>query len=396
MPTDWIHVLGGGEWQLPTISLARSMGYRVLCTDMYEERPGYELADAHHRVDITDREGTLRVARDYDIGGIVCDTTDAGVRTMAFVAAELGLSGISSEVAARFTNKHLMREVTAAAGIPSPAFDLLRDLDDADRVAKRIGFPLVTKPIANQSSRGVRIVRSAAELEAAVAEAARFSGGEGILVEGFLDGVEVTVEGFCIDGEPYVAGISDKSHFAHRPEVASRLTYPADAPPATLETIRATNHAVVQALGMETGITHAEYMVVGDTVYLVEIAARGGGSRVYSHIAPYLAGAPIAEFYLKRVMGEAMDIRPDGRARAANLAFFDIRPGTVRSIAGLEEARVIPGVQEILLELAVGDVVGEPQDDRSRVGQVVVFGSARSEVMATTQAVFDMVEVVTA
>ena len=111
-----------------------------------------------------------------------------------------------------------------------------------------------------------------------------------------------------------------------------------------LENIRATNHAVVAALGMQTGITHAEYMVVGDTVYLVEIAARGGGrSRVYSHIAPYLAGAPITEFYLKSVMGETMDIRPDGRARAANLAFFDIRPGTVRSIAGLQEARAIPG-----------------------------------------------------
>ena len=89
-------------------------------------RPGYELADAHHRVDITDREGTLRVARDYDIGGIVCDTTDAGVPTMAFVAAELGLAGISPDVAARFTNKHLMREVTAAAEIQDPAFDLVR------------------------------------------------------------------------------------------------------------------------------------------------------------------------------------------------------------------------------------------------------------------------------
>ena len=72
-----IHILGGGQWQLPTIRLAKSLGYRTLVTDMYAERPGYALVDEHAVIDITDQEGTLRVAEKYRIDGIVTACSSA-------------------------------------------------------------------------------------------------------------------------------------------------------------------------------------------------------------------------------------------------------------------------------------------------------------------------------
>src|SRR5688572_28806110 len=98
-----LHVLGGGPWQVPTVLLAKSLGYRVLVTDPYESRPAYAHADLHERVDITDREGTLRAAQRHRIDGIICDTTDVGVPTMAYVADALGLPGIGAETAFNFT-----------------------------------------------------------------------------------------------------------------------------------------------------------------------------------------------------------------------------------------------------------------------------------------------------
>src|SRR4051794_30917029 len=86
-----LHVLGGGLWQMPTIARARSLGYQVLVTDMYRERPAYAIADYHEVVDVSDREGTLAVAGRYRIDGILCDTTDVGVPTAAYVAERLGL-----------------------------------------------------------------------------------------------------------------------------------------------------------------------------------------------------------------------------------------------------------------------------------------------------------------
>jgi carbamoyl-phosphate synthase large subunit len=390
-----LHILGGGEWQVPTIRLAKSLGYRVLVTDIYTNRPGYQFADEHETIDITDREATLRAAERHRIEGIVCDTTDVGVPTMAWVADRLGLAGIGYETALNFTDKHRMRRVTSAAGAPNPRFSAARNLDQAWRALDNIGLPAVVKPVDNQSSRGVHIIHDRDALAGALADAARNTRSGEVLVEEFLAGVEVTVESFCVNGEVFAVGISDKDHFPHRPEVANRLTYPAAFPPEVLERIRAVNTTVIRALGLKTGITHAEYMVVGTEPHLVEIAARGAGSRVYSHIVPYLAGAPVSEAYLRFVMGAGMDIRTDGKTRAANLAFFSFPSGVVREIAGVEEALNVPGVEEILLEFKVGDRLEPPDDDRSRPGFTVVFGETRAGVLATTDKVMNTVRVQT-
>lgn len=388
-----IHILGGGQWQVPTIRLAKSLGYRTLVTDIFAERPGYTWADEYAVRDITDREGTLKVAQQHRIDGIVCDTTDVGVPTMAYVAEKMGLPGIGYETALNFTNKYRMRSITSAAGVSNPCFRLAESVQAACKAAAHVGFPAVIKPLDNQSSRGVHIVYSPQEIEAAYSDAARSTHADAVLVEGFLDGVEVTVESFSLDGEVVVLGISDKDHFPHRPEVASRLTYPADFPPAILEKICEVNQRVIKALGMKTGVTHAEYMVVSSDVYLVEIAARGGGSRVYSDIVPYLAGAPIPQAYLQFIAGESISVRPDGEQRAANLAFFPFPSGRVRRICGVEEARALYGVHEILLEFGIGDQLTAPQDDRSRPGLIVVFGKARAEVLEITERAFRTVRV---
>ncbi|MBI5477261.1 MAG: ATP-grasp domain-containing protein [Deltaproteobacteria bacterium] len=379
-----LHVLGGGQWQLPTIELARSMGYRVLVTDMYQERPAYALADLHEVVDLTDAEGTLQAARRHGIDGIVCDTTDVGVPTMAYVAEALGLPGIGREAAQRFTDKYLMRKLTAAAGIQSVRHYLVGCLEDLVAGAAAIGYPVVVKPADNQSSRGVHRVDGPAGLAAAWADARRFTRQPTVLVEEFLRGTEITVEGLMMGGQYHTLAISDKDHFPHRPEVANRLTYPGAFDERVLQTIRATNEAVVRTLGLPTGVTHAEYMVDGGRVALVEIAARGAGSFVYSHIAPHVSGIDAPRLYLQFVMGETPAVTDPGSRRAANLEFFSFPAGRVTEIRGVEEARALPGVAKILLEFGVGDELRPPEDDRSRPGLMVVLGDTRAQVLATS------------
>jgi biotin carboxylase len=388
-----LHILGAGLWQVPTITLAKDLGYRVFVTDMYRDRPGYAFADEHECVDITNLELTLRAAESRRVDGIVCDSTDVGVPTMAYVADRLGLPGIGYDTALNFTNKYRMRCLIHREGLPCPPFRLVRNMDETREATKDLGLPVVVKPVDNQSSRGVHIARTRDEVADAVCDALHYSRSKQAIMEGFLDGTEVTVESFCSDQQVFVAGISDKDHFAHRPEVAKRLTYPAAFPSELLSRIRETNERVIHTLGLKVGIAHAEYMVVGTEIFLLEIAARGAGSRVFSDIVPYLAGAPVPRAYLEFIMGGTMSIRPDGKARAANLAFFDLGSGIVRRLDGLEEARRLPGVKEIMLEFKVGDRLTPPEDDRSRPGLLVVFGATRADVLAVTARVFDTVRV---
>ena len=393
--SNTLHILGAGQWQVPTIKLAKALGFKVFVTDIYPERPGYAFADDYECIDIADQQQTLQAAMRHRIDGIVCDTTDVGVPTMAYIANRLGLPGIGQETALNFTNKYRMRCLTREAGLPTPPFFSVRTLSEALRAINDIGLPAVIKPVDSQSSRGVHIIHSRDQIASFAEDALRCSYSREAIVEGFLDGCEVTVESFCCDGQVYVAGISDKDHFGHRPEVANRLTYPAALREEVLERIQRTNEKVVRTLGLNTGIAHGEYMVVGEEVFLVEIAARGAGSRVYSHIVPYLAGAPVPEAYLQFVITGRMSIRPDGKSRAANLGFFHFPSGIVEEIVGLEEARRTAGVQEIMLEFSVGDRLNPPEDDRSRPGFVIVFGGSRDEVLRSTNRVYDLVRVKT-
>jgi carbamoyl-phosphate synthase large subunit len=380
-----LHVLGGGQWQVPTIRRARALGYRILVTDLYADRPGYVLADHHEVMDITNLEGTLSVARRYGIDGIICDTTDVGVPTAAYVAEKMRLPGIGYETALRFTDKYLMRRSTTKAGLQDTRFVQARTADELDAAAEDLGFPLVVKPVDSQSSRGVHVVRQAERLRPCFEDALRYSRRRSVLLEEFLPGIEATVEGLCVRGRYYTLAISDKSRYTHRPEVARRLTYPAAFAPNVLDRLTALNEAVVHTLGLINGVTHAEYMVDGDDVRLVEIAARGGGSRVYSHIAPHVSGIDVLDAYLRFVMGEepAQPEAPCGRA--ANLEFLDLPGGRVRAIYGLEETRRLPGVAEVLLEFGVGDTLRQPEDDRARPGFLLVFGDARAEVLERTE-----------
>jgi biotin carboxylase len=391
-----LHVLGGGQWQVPTIKLAGRIGASVLVTDCHAERPGYRYADQHETVDITDLDQTLAVARDREIDGIVCDTTDAGVPTMAYVAERLGLPGIPYEVALNFTRKDRMRELTNAV-VPRPVrYRTVRDWREAAEAAAEIGYPFIVKPADSQSSRGVRRVSQPAELAVAVDLARQCSRAGVVLLEEMLTGMEVTVEGFMYECSYVTAGISDKVHFEHRPEVAQRITYPAELSRRQLNELIAINKRVVHRLGMDTcGVTHAEYFVDGSDIGLVEIAARGGGSRLYSDIAPRLAGVDIPRAYLEWLLGRTVSPIPCEKYGAAVLEFFEFSPGIVRRIDGLETARQIPGVQEIMLEFSLGDELKRAVDDRSRPGFMIVFGPSRNVVLERARLVKEHLVVTT-
>ncbi len=399
MSSPLIHILGGGRWQLPTIAAARRLGYRILVSDIYEDRPGYALADYHEVVDIRDREGTLAIARRHGINGIICDTTDVGVPTMAYVAETLGLPGIGLQTALRCTNKLLQRQTLLDSSVKQPRFSQATSAEDILTFGDKEGWPVVVKPVDSQSSRGVKIVRSPFEASSAFTLASSESQFGSVIVEAFLPGIEVTVEGFVVDGKVTVAAISDKDHYHDLPAVAWRLTYPADFSPSIFQKIIAAQTEAVTHIGLRTGVFHAEYMIVNDDPFLVELAARGGGSRIYTDILPRLANTDIVANYLQfTVTGKwgdsgALTAAPP---QAANLFFLRFPAGAVPlAFKGLDEARAMPGMVEIDLEIGIGSPIPPVDNDRARHGYAVTLGESRESVLAIMHEILSLVSITT-
>jgi len=381
MKPKLLHVLGGGPWQLPTVRLAKALGHQVLVSDMYRDRPAYALADQHAVVDITDREGTLQLARRHGIDGIICDTTDVGVATAAFVAERLGLPGIGYETARNFTDKGRMRRLTDAAGIVVPRYRLLSSAAGLAAAAADVAFPLIVKPVDSQSGRGVSRVSAADGLDAAYQLARSCSRVGEVLVESCIDGSEVIVDGFVVAGNARILGIAHKTPYADTLTVSSRILYPERLPPAEFERIRRPVCATLSVLGLQNGVFHGEFMLSGEHVVPIDIAARGGGVMIYTHVLPHVSGVSVNRVMIGQVLGEPVRIDPLAVRRAASIEFFTMPRGTIAEIRGADAAAAVPGVAAVHFNQQAGDEVGPLEHKDRRPGYVVSLADTAAEVI---------------
>jgi biotin carboxylase len=386
MTPPLLHVLGAGPWQIPTVRLAKEMGYRVLVTDCFPERPAYQIADHHEVADITDFEATLAVARRHHIDGILCDTTDTGVRTAAYVAQQMGLPGMGLDAATNFTHKGRMRLLTRQAGLQVPPFRLARVLDDLTGIPEAFALPLIVKPVDSQSGKGVSLVREAWALGEAFTYALRHTREGTVLVEALVEGQEIIVDGFMHDGQANILGIAKKVPHPRQPTVSLRITYGHFFPPPVRARIAEVNQLTINALGLRDGVFHAEYMVSGDDVVPIDVAARGGGCMIYTHVLPEVSGVDAHRAMIRLTMGESVGVAAM-RQRAANIEFIDLPEGTLTAIEGLDACAQQPGVLGLDFNVKVGSRIGPLLAKDDRPGYILAGGdTAEAAISATHRA----------
>jgi biotin carboxylase len=382
--------LPGGIWQVPVIHLARRMGFHVTCLDGTSDPPGFAAAQEGITVSLQDMEALLRIGRQRRVDLVLTEQTDFAVPIVARLAHALGLPGLPVDVAEAATHKGLMRQRVQGTDVRQPRFRVCRSSRDVAAAVEEMGLPLFHKPVDGQSSRGVGVLseRSSDVIIAALQRSLSTSRSGATIFEQMLHGTECTVEGFVVDGRPLTLAISDKQHYPDLAGVARSLTYPADFPPAVLARIATANEAAVRAIGIPFGITHAEFIVDGEgTPWLVEIAARGGGSRIASHIVPALTGFHPTIALLRQLMGRPTDPTPRYR-RAAQLRFLRLPVGRrVRHYANLEELRHRPEVLQLMFHLPAGSDVPPVEDDRTRHGFVITIAQTRAQAIAAADAV---------
>ena len=102
-------ILGAGQLQIPIIEKAKERGYTVIVVSPDADEPGVGCADYYVNADVRNYEKIIDAANYYKIDGITTDQTDIPVRTAAYVAEKMGLSGIGYEKGLLFTNKYMQR-----------------------------------------------------------------------------------------------------------------------------------------------------------------------------------------------------------------------------------------------------------------------------------------------
>ncbi len=311
----------------------------------------------HTVVDTQSSEAMLSQARvlaqQSRIAGVIC-FDEARIEAAAELATALQLPTSGVDAVTRCRDKWRTRQALRAAGVPQAASVPVRSLAEARRAAERIGYPAVLKPRALAASFGVTRVDSASQLAGSYFHArdttlpeANVVFEDGVLVEEYLDGPEISVDCACFDGQVAPVVIAHKRcGFAPSFEETGHVVDAADPllHDSGLAGILARAHV---ALGFHTGTTHVELRLTPQGFKVIEVNARLGGDLI-PYLGQLATGTDLSLAAAAIACGRAPDLnRPLHRVAAIRFYYpeQDVTVASIsfdRSVLPMEIERAVP------------------------------------------------------
>ena len=373
---------------IPAIKTAKEMGLKVIVSDRDVNAEGFYHADYHETVDITDIEGTLNVAKKYQIDAVL-PLNDYGVKTAAVIAEDLSLTGISPDTANLCIDKRLMRKTWEKSGVPCPKFKIVKNYSEARSTADEIGFPVITKPPDTMGgSRGVVKINNSEELKEAFEFASSYTKQESILLEEYVFGDECSVESVVHKNDIHVIAISDKTKLPPPYRVDKSVTFPTKQSQINQKEIKEITKDAISSLGITNGATHLELSVTDKGIRLFEIGARTGGGGIIAGIqVPIVYGVNMMRETIYIALGEAPEIIFNEKLRGSDFRFLTPNPGTLKRVSGVKKALSLKNVVTGACFVKPGDTIREVRSGNDRSGYVVTQGENRDQALSVADKV---------
>ncbi len=324
----------------------------------------------------------------------------------AAVAARMGLPGNTVDAVTATTDKAAQRRRWAAASVAQPAFRIVpadAQEDGVQQAAAEAGFPCVVKAVSLSASQGVlRADDPAAAVTAArrirrVLAAARRPPGEPLLVEEYVPGPELSIDGLLTAGDLTATAIFDKPWAPEGPTFEETLlTTPSRLPGPVLAAAVATAGRAARTLGLTHGPIHAELRIGGHTgqagPVMLELAARCIGG-LCSRALRFPGGISLEEMVLANALGH-----PAPRhhiARPSGVLMLPVpRPGVLQAVEDRTRAAATPGVTGLTITIPIGHRVQPlPEGDRY-LGFISADGDTREDVEKSLAAAREQLHIV--
>jgi biotin carboxylase len=289
----------------------------------------------------------------------------------ATVAEAMGLPHNPVDAVRAATDKSAQRQRWAAAGVPQPSFRLVAAGDDVRPAAEAVGFPCVVKAVSLSGSQGVlRADDPAAAVEAArrirqVLDEAERPAAEPLLIEEYLPGPELSIDGVLSAGDLTVTAVFDKPGMPDGPTFEETLLVtPSRLAAGTLAAAVRTAADAGRSLGLSTGPIHAELRICDRGPAMLELAPRSIGG-LCSRALRFPGGASLEEIVLASALGRPVPAAT-GPARPAGVFMLPVpRPGILRAVEGKDGALAVPGVTGLTIMIPPGQQVRPlPDGDR--------------------------------
>jgi biotin carboxylase len=354
--------------------IGATTGYQTRVFADAAERLGYQLVLATDRCHVLDdpwgdRAIALRfedplgaaaaLATQDRVDGIAA-VGDRPAYIAALAAERMGIPYNSPDSVAASRNKFLARERFRAAGLLVPDFQRMSLAEGPDPAAYQVHYPCVLKPLSLSASRGViradhpaQFIAAFHRIESLLADPdiARLREDQDrfLQVESFIPGREFALEGILVEGKLRVLALFDKPDPLDGPFFEETIyVTPSRESDDTQDAIVRTTLAAVKALGLTEGPIHAEMRVNQRGVWMLEVAARPIGG-LCARVLPGLE-----ELILRHAVGESDGALAMSTPAAGVMMIPIPREGIYGDVEGLQRALAEPGVEDVIITAKQG------------------------------------------
>ena len=327
----------------------------------------------------------VEYAQEHPIAAIL-SVDDAASELAAFASEALGLAHNSPKAAEAARDKLLMRSLMSKGGAPCPVFRPFSLSADPAWVATRVTYPCVVKPLRLSGSRGVIRANNPDELVAAFNRTRRLLLSEGcskhdsLLVEDFIPGFEVALEGILTRGQLKALALFDKPDPLDGPFFEETLyVTPSRLPVKVQEEIARCVTIGAASLELREGPVHAELRVNEQGPWMLEIAGRSIGG-LCSTILEFGAGMCLEELILRQAIGdEITSIEREGYA--AGVMMIPIpTAGMLKAVYGVDDALTVPQITGVEITAKLHHPLVPLPEGASYLGFIFARGDSPAEV----------------
>lgn len=345
------------------VRIAKELDIYTIITDYNtpEAKPEKAEADAYWMIDAADTDAIYKRCLNEHIDGIFAGNNEFCLDKAKELCGRLRLPFYASDNGWRCArDKIYFKELCAECGLDTPkAFMTEGSLDDID--TESITFPVMVKPSDSCARQGISICRSATELPAAYEYALSASHNGRIIIEEYIRGEELAADFMVVDGKPYLTNFN------------TILTQEINGEKLLTLSLQSSRHyddfcgkckdniaRFVQLLDWRTGPCFLQAIVRDGRYYFLEFGGRLTGigawaPEEYFYGMSKLRMSVMFAAGMRVNAGDAVRISSDTHCSLIYMPW--LKPGTIRTISGIDEIKHMPGAEFILNRYKPGDII---------------------------------------
>ena len=399
-------IIGGGIEQIPAYKLAKERGLTVIGTDINNDAPALKLADHCLTASTRDAKATLVAVKNFSkklkIHGVMTIANDVAL-TVSTVSNALNLPGISLDSAIKVSDKLLMKNAFKLSSVPTPWFTSIKNLDELKKNLLSSNLSrFVIKPSDGRGARGVLLIDKNTELAWAFSEAKKYGSSGKIILEEFVNGLQLSTESFLINGKVFTPAISERNYeylerfFPHFIENGG--TIPANLTSNMKNKIDKLISDGAMALGVNEGIVKGDIVIKSDgTPMIIELALRLSGGWLASHQIPAATGVNLVDIVISHALGKkisAQSLLPK-KTMATAIRYWFPKPGKIKEIIGENNLKKLKGLIAYGFFKNIGNIQKKVKMHADRFGYIIVSAKNRKDAIRQVNKGIEMIKIIT-